>query len=108
MVGFLAGLLAAAFFMGAILLAAGGITYVLGLVLSGLVVGATGRAAVPGSGPTGVGTTLLVAIGGSFLGGFAGWFVFGRSSQLLGFALSVAGAAFVVWLIERHEEGATA
>jgi len=103
MVGFLAGLLAAAFVMGMILLAAGGTLYVLGLLLSGLVVGALGRAVIPGPNAMGGGTTLLVGIGGSFLGGFAGWFVVGQSGRYLGFVLSVAGAAFIVWLIQRQE-----
>ncbi len=103
MVGFLAGLLAAAFVMGLILLAAGGILYVVGLLLSGLVVGALGRVVLPGPNPMDVGTTLLVGIGGSFLGGFAGWFAFGQSGPVFCFILSVAGAAFVVWLIQRQD-----
>jgi len=103
MVGFLAGLLAAAFVMGAILLAAGAVAYVLGLLLIGLVVGALGRAVVPGPSPLGMGTTLLVGIGGSFLGGFAGRFASGGSSRLPGFVLSLAGAAFIVWLIQRQD-----
>ena len=103
MTGFLVGLLGAAVVMGAILLAAGGILYVLGLLLSGLVVGALGRLVVPGHNPMGLGRTLLVGMGGSFLGGFAGWFLFGRSGRFLGFILSVAGAAFIVWLIQRQE-----
>ncbi len=107
MVGFLAGLLAAAFVMGAILLAAGAALYVAGLLLSGLAVGALGRVVVPGPNPMGVGTTLLVGIGGSFLGGFAGWFIFGRSGRFLGFMLSVAGAAFIVWLIQRQDRPAS-
>lgn len=103
MIGFLVGLLAAAFVMGLILLAAGGILYVLGLLLSGLVVGALGRTLVPGPNAMGIGKTLLVGIGGSFLGGFAGWFIFGHRGRYLGFILSVAGAAFIVWLIQRQE-----
>lgn len=108
MVGFLAGLLVTAFLMGAILLAAGGTLYVLGLLLSGLVVGAlghvvTGSSVIPGPNPMGVGTALLVGLGGSFLGGFAGWFVFGQSGRFLGFILSVTGAAFIVWLIQRQD-----
>jgi len=102
LIGFLVGLLAAAFVMGMILLAAGGILYVLGLLLSGLVVGALGRAVIPGPNTMGAGTTLLVGLGGSFLGGFAGWFVFGHNGRVLGFILSVAGAAFIVWLIQRQ------
>jgi len=103
LIGFLVGLLAAAFVMGMILLAAGGILYVLGLLLSGLVVGALGRAVIPGPNTMGAGTTLLVGLGGSFLGGFAGWFVFGQSGRYVGLVLSVAGAALIVWLLQRQE-----
>jgi len=102
-IGFLAGLLVAAIVMGAILLVAGGILYVAGLLLSGLVVGALGRLAIPGPNPMGMGTTLLVGLGGSFLGGFAGWFLFGEHGRLFGFLLSVAGAAFIVWLLQRQK-----
>jgi len=103
MVGFLVGLLAAAFVMGLLLLAAGAILYVLGLLVSGLVVGALGRIVIPGPNPMGLAATLLVGLGGSFMGGFVGWFAFGESSPFLGFILSVAGAAFIVWLVQHQE-----
>jgi uncharacterized membrane protein YeaQ/YmgE (transglycosylase-associated protein family) len=100
---FLVGLLAAALVTALILLVAGGILYVLGLLLSGLVVGALGRLVVPGHDAMGLGTTLLVGIGGSFLGGFVGWFLFGGSGRFLGFLLAVAGAAFIVSLVQRPD-----
>ncbi len=103
MVGFLAGLLGAAFVMGALLLAAGAPLYVLGLLVCGLLIGALGRFVVAGPNPMGVGTALLVGIGGSFLGGFAGWFGFGDGGWFLGLMLAVAGAAYTVWLIQRHD-----
>ena len=102
MVGFLAGLLATAFVMGGLLLAAGAVLYALGLLVIGLVVGVLGGVVVPAPNHMGVGTTFLLGIGGSFLGGFVGWFAFGEGSRLLGFILSVAGAAFIVWLVQRE------
>jgi uncharacterized membrane protein YeaQ/YmgE (transglycosylase-associated protein family) len=101
--GFLAGLLATALVMAGLLLAAGAVLYLLGLLLVGLVVGVLGGVVVPGVNHTGVGTTLLLGIGGSVLGGFVGWFAFAEGSRLLGFTLSVAGAAFVVWLVQRED-----
>ncbi|HSH60396.1 MAG TPA: hypothetical protein VK988_12320 [Acidimicrobiales bacterium] len=106
-VGFLAGLLAAAFAMGGLLLAAGGIRYVLGLLLVGVVVAALGRAVAPRANGMGVGTTLLASTGGSFLGGFVGWFAFGDGGRLPAFVLSVAGAGFVVWLVQNQDGAAS-
>ncbi len=75
------------------------ITYILGLVVSGLVVGALGRLAIPGRNPMSLGMTILVGIGGSFLGGLVGYVLFRGRSGLL---LSVLGAALIVWLLERR------
>ncbi len=75
------------------------ITYLVGLVLSGLVVGALGRLAIPGPNPMSLGTTILVGIGGSFIGGLVGYVLFGNGR---GFILSVLGAALIVWLLERR------
>lgn len=73
--------------------------YVVGLIVSGLVVGALGRLAIPGPNPMSIGKTILVGIGGSFLGGLVGYALFrGRS----GLILSVLGAALIVWLLERR------
>lgn len=97
MIGFVTGLLVTAFVFAAILLAAGAVLYALGLVIIGIVVGGLGRIVVPGPDPMGVGMTLLVGVGGSFLGGLVGWFLFRGEGGLV---LSVAGAAFIVWLIK--------
>ncbi len=98
MIGFVTGLLVTAFVFAAILLAAGAILYVLGLIVSGIVVGGLARLVVPGRDPMGAGMTLLIGVGGSFLGGLVGWFLFRGEGGLI---LSVAGAAFLVWLIKR-------
>ena len=72
--------------------------YIIGLILSGLVVGALGRLAIPGPNPMSLGKTILVGMGGSFLGGLVGYVLFRGRSGLL---LSVLGAALIVWLLER-------
>lgn len=75
------------------------ITYILGLLLSGLVVGALGRFAIPGPNPMSIGKTILVGIGGSLLGGLVGNLLFNRFG---GFLFAIAGAALIVWLLDRR------
>jgi uncharacterized membrane protein YeaQ/YmgE (transglycosylase-associated protein family) len=74
--------------------------FVFFLVISGLVVGALGRLAVPGPDPMGIGMTILVGVGGSLIGGLIGAAIFGRRGgpSLL---LAVGGAALLVWLLRR-------
>ena len=74
--------------------------FILGLILSGLIVGALGRLAIPGPNPMSIGMTILVGMGGSFLGGLVGWLLFRRAGGLI---LSVAAAALIVWLMQRRE-----
>lgn len=74
--------------------------YLIGLALTGLVIGALGRLAIPGPNPMGVGATILVGIGGSILGGLVGNLLFNRGGGLL---LAVAGATFIVWLLQRNK-----
>jgi uncharacterized membrane protein YeaQ/YmgE (transglycosylase-associated protein family) len=68
------------------------------IVLSGLIVGALGRLAIPGPNPMSLGMTILVGLGGSLIGGLVGQLLFGRPGGLL---LAVGGAALIVWLMER-------
>jgi uncharacterized membrane protein YeaQ/YmgE (transglycosylase-associated protein family) len=79
------------------------IVYLILLAISGLIVGALGRLALPGRDPMGIGETILVGIGGSFIGGLVGRFVFGTYGW--GFPLAVAGATLIVWLIRRSRGG---
>jgi uncharacterized membrane protein YeaQ/YmgE (transglycosylase-associated protein family) len=72
------------------------------LAVSGLILGAIGRLALPGPDPMGIGTTILVGLGGSFLGGIVGRIVFGTGG---GFVLAALGATFIVWLIRRSRGG---
>lgn len=72
---------------------------ILVLVVQGLVVGALGRLAIPGPNPMSIGQTILVGIGGSFLGGLVGYFLFGGSR--FGLILGIVGAALIVYLLER-------
>jgi uncharacterized membrane protein YeaQ/YmgE (transglycosylase-associated protein family) len=74
---------------------------ILALILSGLIVGALGRLAIPGPNPMSIPMTILVGLGGSFIGGLIGRLLFGNNGG--GLILSVAGAALIVWLIQRRQ-----
>src|SRR3954452_17325755 len=95
------------------------ITYLILLVISGLIVGALGRLAIPGPDPMGIGATIMVGIGGgffggpggyrlvpppggSFIGGLVGYVLFHRPAGLI---LSVVGAALIVFLIRKSRGG---
>ena len=76
------------------------IGYLFALVVTGLIVGALGRLAIPGPNPMSIGATILVGLGGAFLGGLVGGLLFGRNGG--GIILGVLGAALIVWLLERY------
>jgi uncharacterized membrane protein YeaQ/YmgE (transglycosylase-associated protein family) len=76
------------------------IVYILALILSGLVVGALGRLAIPGPNPMTIPMTIAVGIGGSLLGGLVGNLLFNRPG---GIVLAVLGAALIVWLLEKRQ-----
>jgi uncharacterized membrane protein YeaQ/YmgE (transglycosylase-associated protein family) len=75
------------------------------IALSGLIVGALGRLAVPGPNPMSIGMTILVGLGGSIVGGVVGRLVFGRPGGII---LAVLSSALIVYLIQRNEHGKTA
>lgn len=79
------------------------ILYLVLLTLSGLIVGALGRLALPGPDPMGIGQTILVGLAGSFLGGLVMWAIFGREGA--GIIVSVAFATLIVYLIRRGRGG---
>jgi uncharacterized membrane protein YeaQ/YmgE (transglycosylase-associated protein family) len=79
------------------------IAFILSLVLTGLVVGGLGRLAIPGPDPMSIGQTILVGIGGSFIGGFLSTLIWGR--QAWSFLVAVACASGIVYLIRRSRGG---
>ncbi len=74
------------------------IGYLIGLAVSGLIIGALGRLAIPGRQPMGCFMTVLVGIGGSFLGGLVGQALFNRPGGLI---LAVLCSAAIVFVISR-------
>ncbi|MEY2418511.1 MAG: hypothetical protein QOG90_1191 [Actinomycetota bacterium] len=75
------------------------ILFLIGLVLTGLIVGALGRLAVPGPNPMGAGQTILVGIAGSFIGGLIGKLIFGRPGGII---LAVICTAAIVYFMQRR------
>lgn len=76
------------------------ISFIVTMVIGGAIFGALGRLAVPGPNPMSIGMTILVGIGGAFLGGLVG-ILLGAGPVLL-FILQVLGAAAVVYLMQRR------
>jgi uncharacterized membrane protein YeaQ/YmgE (transglycosylase-associated protein family) len=74
------------------------IGYLIGVAVSGLIIGALGRLLVPGRQPLGCLVTTLVGIGGSLLGGWVGEILFDRPG---GFILAVLCSAGIVFAITR-------
>jgi uncharacterized membrane protein YeaQ/YmgE (transglycosylase-associated protein family) len=74
----------------------------------GLVVGALARAISPGNKPDGIIGTILLGIGGAFVGRFisrlVGIWAFGG---IAGLAFAVLGAVMLLWLYRRFTENET-
>jgi uncharacterized membrane protein YeaQ/YmgE (transglycosylase-associated protein family) len=77
------------------------ITFIILLVISGLVVGALARLGLPGPDPMSIGQTILVGIAGSLIAGIVGKLLFGRPG---GFILAVLCSLGIVYLVRRSRE----
>jgi uncharacterized membrane protein YeaQ/YmgE (transglycosylase-associated protein family) len=80
------------------------IVYLIVLALTGLVVGALGRLAIPGPDPMTIWQTILVGIAASFFAGLLWWAISGDRNGG-GILLSVVVAALIVYLIRRSRGG---
>ncbi len=80
------------------------ILYLILLALSGLIVGAFGRLALPGKDPMSIPATIAVGLAGSFLAGLVAWAVFGDRNGA-GLLLSVVFAALIVYFVRRSRGG---
>ena len=77
------------------------ITFIIILVLFGLIAGALARLLVPGPDPIGIAGTIVLGIVGSFVGGFLGYVLVGKDPgegalQPAGFIGSVIGAVLAL------------
>jgi uncharacterized membrane protein YeaQ/YmgE (transglycosylase-associated protein family) len=82
------------------------IAYLIILVITGLIVGALGRLALPGRDPMSIPQTILVGIAGSFAAGLVSLLLFGGRNGG-GIVLSVLFATLFVWLIRRSRTRST-
>ncbi len=76
--------------------------FILYCAIVGIIVGALGRLAIPGPNPMSLGMTILVGIGGSVVGGMV---AYALGAPWLGFILSIAAAAGIVYLMQRRGAG---
>ncbi|HEY5335850.1 MAG TPA: GlsB/YeaQ/YmgE family stress response membrane protein [Mycobacteriales bacterium] len=79
------------------------IGFILSLLISGLIVGALGRWVVPGPNPMSIGLTILIGIGGSFVGGLIAALIGG--GIIIAIILEIAVAAGLVVLVSRRTAG---
>jgi uncharacterized membrane protein YeaQ/YmgE (transglycosylase-associated protein family) len=79
------------------------IVYLLLLAVSGLVVGALARLALPGRDPLSLLQTMMVGIAGSFIAGLISLAIWGR--DVAGIILSIACATVIMYFIRRSRGG---
>ncbi|MGI8800906.1 MAG: GlsB/YeaQ/YmgE family stress response membrane protein [Solirubrobacteraceae bacterium] len=79
------------------------LSYLVGLLIVGLIVGALARLFVPGPDPMGIGMTILIGVAGSFIAGLLVRAFHG--TQGAGFILSVVCAAGLVYAGKRSRSG---
>jgi uncharacterized membrane protein YeaQ/YmgE (transglycosylase-associated protein family) len=79
------------------------ILYIIGLLLTGLIVGALGRLLLPGRDPMGLFQTILVGIAGSLVAGLIAYYVFDKEEGA-GFLLSVLCAIAIVYAVRKLRE----
>jgi uncharacterized membrane protein YeaQ/YmgE (transglycosylase-associated protein family) len=88
------------------------VTFIIVMVLLGLVAGAVARLLVPGRDPMGIGGTIVLGIAGSFIGGFLGYIVFGKDPgdgalQPSGVLGSIVGAVVLLLVWRSHSRRGT-
>jgi uncharacterized membrane protein YeaQ/YmgE (transglycosylase-associated protein family) len=79
------------------------IAFLIYLAITGLVVGALGRLALPGPDPMGIGMTIAIGLAGSFIGGILTSLIAGRNAW--SFLVAVACATGIVYVIRRSRGG---
>ena len=77
------------------------ITFLIILALSGLIVGALARLALPGPDPMSIWMTMAIGIAGSFIGGLVVYAITG-GRYTGGFIVSVLAATGLVYLVRRR------
>ena len=88
------------------------LSFLLYLLLIGIVAGFLARLLVPGRDSMSVGATILLGITGSFIGGFLGWAIFGtdlddgtlQASGIIGSVIGAVIALLVYRAISHHSD----
>ena len=81
------------------------ITYLIIIVVGGLIVGALARLALPGKDPMTLGQTMLIGVSGSLVAGLITWAVWDAGP---GIALSVLFATVIMYFVRRSRGGGLA
>jgi uncharacterized membrane protein YeaQ/YmgE (transglycosylase-associated protein family) len=80
------------------------LVYLVVLALSGLVVGALARLALPGPDPMSIWMTILIGLAGSFIGGLVTLAITGGRSGG-GIVVAVAASTLIVYVMRRRRGG---
>jgi uncharacterized membrane protein YeaQ/YmgE (transglycosylase-associated protein family) len=72
--------------------------FILAIIISGLLIGALARLALPGPDPMPIWATILLGWGGSLIGGVISWLFLGRPAGII---LSLLGAILLLYLYRR-------
>lgn len=77
------------------------VSFIIYVIVIGLIAGAIARLLVPGTGGMGVGATIVLGIVGSLIGGFLGYVLFGKdlsegAFQMSGLIGSIIGAVIAL------------
>jgi uncharacterized membrane protein YeaQ/YmgE (transglycosylase-associated protein family) len=83
----------------------GWLVYLISLAFWGLVIGAFARLALPGRDPMSLFQTMLVGIGGSFIGGVILYLITGGRYYGAGWLVSLVCATGIVYFIRRSRGG---
>ncbi|MDQ3728290.1 MAG: hypothetical protein M3355_01740 [Actinomycetota bacterium] len=87
------------------------ITFIILVVLNGLIIGALARLVLPGKDPMSIPQTILVGVAGSLIGGLIAYYAFGEEEGpglLLAFVCTVALVFAIRKLRERDSAGPSA
>ena len=79
------------------------ILYIIGLLLTGLIVGALGRLLLPGRDPMTIFQTIMLGIAASLVAGLVAYYVFDEEEGP-GFLFSVLCAVALVYLVRKLRE----
>ena len=76
------------------------LSLIIGWIITGLIVGALGRLAIPGPNPMSIPMTILIGVGGAFAGGIVGYAL--GLGAFGSYVLAVLAAAGIVYFLEKR------